>query len=232
MHCAAPTLYCWIVLTKDLRTRLDRRQTPRFRVVLPVTLEDGTAWTRDVSASGVYLKLFARPQHLPLEGSRIKLDLVLEHVNRDGPVKVVCQGEILRVEHAPAYVGMAVRINPCDVDARQMAGAAYERRGADREGGNKDAKCNPVPPPTVDTAEMKLAVGSGRPPGERASASLARSSTPAARPRSASRAKAKRSASGRGPAPPASALAPPTSERAKPPRPTRDRKGDRPPPDT
>jgi PilZ domain-containing protein len=203
------------VLSSERHQRLDRRLTPRFRVVLPVTLENGTGWTRDISASGVYFKLFDRPLNSPQEGPRIKFDVVLEHVNPDGPLRIVCQGEILRVEHAPAYVGMAVRIDPCDFDARQIEGAACERRGADRDGGNKDTKCNSVPPRTLETDELKLAVGSGSPHGE--SASPERSSTPAPRlrPGSGSPAKGKRSLSGRCPAPSASALARAARQRAR-----------------
>jgi PilZ domain-containing protein len=199
------------VLSSERHQRLDRRLTPRFRVVLPVTLENGTGWTRDISASGVYFKLFDRLRNSPQEGSRIKFDVVLEHVNPDGPLRIVCQGDILRVEYAPAYVGMAVRIDPCDFDARQIEGAACERRGADLDGGKT---CNPRPLATVDTAEMKLAARSVRPPGERVAASPWRSRRPDPRPRSVSRAKAKRSASGRGLALPASGSVPPTWERA------------------
>jgi len=87
-------------------------------MVLPVTLEIGIGWTRDVSASGLYLKLSDKPCRPP-EASTIKLDLVLEHVNPDRPVKVACEGEIVRIENAPTHVGLALRISSYDFDISQ-----------------------------------------------------------------------------------------------------------------
>ena len=42
---------------------------------------------------------------------RIKLDLVPAHVTPDGPLKVTCEGEIVRVDNGAAHVGVAVRID-------------------------------------------------------------------------------------------------------------------------
>src|SRR6266545_1930254 len=45
----------------------EKRQARRFAVMLPVKLDQGNGWTRNVSASGVFFKLFydAAPPFLP-----------------------------------------------------------------------------------------------------------------------------------------------------------------------
>ena len=115
-----PHPYTRIVFITDPTDRPERRQEPRHRIALPVTLEIGLGWTRDVSASGVYFKLFDKQPYTPLErGASITLDFVLEHVYPDSPFKVACEGEIVRIEDAPAHLGLAVRITSYDLDLSQ-----------------------------------------------------------------------------------------------------------------
>jgi hypothetical protein len=89
--------------------RLERRREPRFQVTLSVTLDDASGMTRDVSASGVFFRLFGGSMRAPTPGLPIRFGLLLEHADAKGPVKVECEGEILRVEHTDAQ-GIAVYI--------------------------------------------------------------------------------------------------------------------------
>ncbi|MBI3798856.1 MAG: PilZ domain-containing protein [Deltaproteobacteria bacterium] len=84
---------------------VDRRQARRYRVALPIELEHGTGLTRDISACGVF---FATDASFPV-GVTISLSLVLEYADLDGPVRLPCQGEVVRVERYEGNVGVAVR---------------------------------------------------------------------------------------------------------------------------
>ena len=95
----------------------DRRRLLRFGLVLPVTFNDTTGWTRDVSASGAFFTFRDRPDR-PLEiGARIRVGVVLEHGDpRGGPVAVRCEGTVVRVERAPEAVGVAVSFDAYQFD--------------------------------------------------------------------------------------------------------------------
>jgi hypothetical protein len=118
--------------TRVSSARIERREFPRFCVVLRVNLDDGVGWTRDVSATGVYLDLFDRPHRMPRPGSRVEMELVLEHVNPEGPFKVACKGNISRVELNAGHVSVAIRITSYQFDAggtgRSVAGQPGRQR--------------------------------------------------------------------------------------------------------
>jgi PilZ domain-containing protein len=83
----------------------DRRQARRYRVALPIELEHGTGLTRDLSACGVFFEtdvLFS-------VGVTISFSLVLEYADYVGPVRLQCQGEVVRVERYEDNGGVAVR---------------------------------------------------------------------------------------------------------------------------
>lgn len=119
----------------------EKRQARRFAVMLPVKLDQGNGWTRNVSAAGVLFKLFYDPDPPFLPGSQIRLALVLEHL--DAAVEVECVGEVVRVERAAGHVGVAVRIDSHRFDARKTgevpereplpAGTPSEREPAARQ---------------------------------------------------------------------------------------------------
>ena len=98
------------VLQEDPGVPSERRHEPRYRVAVPVILEHGVGWTRDLSATGAYFKYFDKPSPLPQPGTHLHVDFVLEHVDPREPFNVACNGEILRVEQDAAHVGLAVRI--------------------------------------------------------------------------------------------------------------------------
>ena len=84
--------------------RSDRRRAARFRIAIPVELEGGTGTTRDVSLSGVY---FETDQSFA-PGEQISLALVLERVSPGRPVRLECDGRIVRVTPVDRRIGVAV----------------------------------------------------------------------------------------------------------------------------
>jgi hypothetical protein len=97
---------------------LDRRQARRFPVVLPVELEAGEGLTRDATLSGVY---FETDQSFS-PGEPIRLILVLEHVYPGRPVRLQCQGRVVRVERRDGKTGVAVDITSCEFDSTDTPG--------------------------------------------------------------------------------------------------------------
>lgn len=94
----------------------DRRRAPRLAIELPVELDQGTGRTRDMSTTGVY---FETPQALA-PGVSIRLSLMLadaavfvgEHP-APAPLRLECEGRIVRVEHREDAVGVAAALSFC-----------------------------------------------------------------------------------------------------------------------
>ena len=84
----------------------DRRQAPRIVVALPVELVSGKGVTRNVSISGAF---FETDQSLS-PGSSIGLSMLLEHVDPRGPLRLRCEGRVVRVEPRENKVRVAVAI--------------------------------------------------------------------------------------------------------------------------
>jgi hypothetical protein len=84
--------------------RSDRRQAARFRIAIPVELEGGMGTTRDVSLSGVF---FETDQSFA-PGEQISLALVLERASPGRPVRLECEGRIVRVTRVDSRIGVAV----------------------------------------------------------------------------------------------------------------------------
>ena len=84
-----------------------RRQDERLAVALPVELPNGHGVTRDVSASGVFFEttLALSP------GAAIRFSLLLEHADPGGPIRLHCQGKIVRLEALRGRLGVAVAIH-------------------------------------------------------------------------------------------------------------------------
>jgi len=98
----------------------EKRRAPRIFTGLPVELESGTGITRDVSISGV---LFETNVSLS-PGAPISFSLLLEHVDPDGPLRLYCQGQIVRVERSRGKVRVAVAVTSYGFDSTgQSAGA-------------------------------------------------------------------------------------------------------------
>jgi hypothetical protein len=81
----------------------EKRSEPRVRMAMPIRV-GGTfdAVTRDISPSGIYVRL--RGRHA-IEGP---LDFEIDR--EESNMKFVAQGEVVRVEHRRGFTGIAVRL--------------------------------------------------------------------------------------------------------------------------
>jgi hypothetical protein len=93
-------------------------------MALPVTFEDRDGETRDVSASGVYFSILNDPPYAVTPGTPIRLRLQLEHVDPGGPLEVVCDGEVVRVEQDDRRAGIAVRIDSYQFEVSRSSGVS------------------------------------------------------------------------------------------------------------
>ena len=86
---------------------LQKRSAPRYRLEVPVVLDEGTGVTRDISSSGIYLKT----RELLVPGDCVRFSFVLEFVVPDGPLHFNCKGRVLRVEKIGDEYGVASTID-------------------------------------------------------------------------------------------------------------------------
>ena len=94
----------------------DRRHARRYRTALPVELKHGTGLTRDISTSGVFFETDLSF----LLGITFRFSLVLEYADPDGPVRLQCQGKIVRVEPREDKIGVAVRFTSYCFDLQEQ----------------------------------------------------------------------------------------------------------------
>ena len=85
----------------------ERRQAPRYRVSIPVELKEGAGTTWDASLAGIFFET----DHSFAPGEQISLTLLLERVSPGRPVRVQCEGRVVRVTRCDARIGMAVAIS-------------------------------------------------------------------------------------------------------------------------
>ena len=85
----------------------ERRRAARFRIAIPVELEEGAGITRDVSLSGVFFET----DHSFAPGEQISLVMVLERVSPGHPVRLQCEGRVVRVNRFDTRIGVAVAIS-------------------------------------------------------------------------------------------------------------------------
>lgn len=82
-----------------------RRKAPRLEIRLPVELEHGRGWTRDVSASGVYFETT-----MPFApGAPISFSLVMTHAS-PAVLRLQCEGQVVRVDRDKGRIGVAAAI--------------------------------------------------------------------------------------------------------------------------
>ena len=77
----------------------------RYEATVPVSLEHGKGVTRNVSSSGVY---FETDQAFTA-GSAVSFRLDFENAP-GGPLRVTCEGKIVRVEQRDGKLGVAATI--------------------------------------------------------------------------------------------------------------------------
>jgi hypothetical protein len=90
----------------------ERRKSARFRIVLPVELQEGSAVTGDMSLSGVF---FETDQPLA-PGEPVRLVMVLERVSPIRPIRLECEGRVVRVTRLDGKIGVAVAISAYKFD--------------------------------------------------------------------------------------------------------------------
>ena len=85
----------------------EKRTSQRIQVEVPVYIGQETAVTRDVSWSGIY---FMTDQSFS-EGGALNFSMDLTYALPGKPIKLDCQGEVLRVEKLGDQYGIAAKIN-------------------------------------------------------------------------------------------------------------------------
>lgn len=84
----------------------ERRQAPRLPIAIPVELEGGTGLTRDVSLSGVYFET----DRCLVVGEQVRMTLVMGRLAPDYPVRLQCDGRVVRVERREMQVRLGVAV--------------------------------------------------------------------------------------------------------------------------
>jgi hypothetical protein len=95
--------------TRATENESDKRQALRYPLELPVELPGGSGRSHDVSRSGVF---FETDTPVSLE-SPIKFSLVLGQATPDEPLRLECEGEVVRVEPHDGGVSVAVKLTSC-----------------------------------------------------------------------------------------------------------------------
>ena len=96
----------------------------RHQGATPIELKDGKGITRDFSSTGIFFETDKSFTH----GQPIEFTIVLENVDPGRPVRVKCQGEIVRVEESGRQIGVAATIcsysfeRPRDPEKKQREG--------------------------------------------------------------------------------------------------------------
>lgn len=85
----------------------EKRSSQRIQVEVPVHIGKEKAMTRDVSWSGIY---FLTKQSFT-EGGELNFALDLSYALPGKPVKLDCQGEVIRIEQRGSKFGIAAKIN-------------------------------------------------------------------------------------------------------------------------
>jgi len=87
--------------------KLEQRRELRNKGKLPVELGSGKGVTRDFSSSGIYFET----DRSFSPGQAIEFTIVLRHIDPNSPVRLKCQGEIVRVEEDGSIMGVAAAID-------------------------------------------------------------------------------------------------------------------------
>jgi Tfp pilus assembly protein PilZ len=78
----------------------ERRKAKRFKLALPVQLNDGIGTTRDMSTSGIFFET----KRAYAIGETIRLSLTFEHET------LQCEARVVRVEPRNGQFGVAVEL--------------------------------------------------------------------------------------------------------------------------
>ena len=95
----------------------ERRRAIRLPMALPVELKEGEGITRDVSLSGVYFET----DHPLAPKEPIIFTLVFEGRSWRRPIRLECEGEVVRVEPSNGKVGIATTISSYSFASEQSS---------------------------------------------------------------------------------------------------------------
>ena len=85
----------------------EKRSSQRIQVEVPVYIGHEKAVTRDVSWAGIY---FLTEQSFS-EGGELNFSLALSYALPGKPIKLDCQGKVIRVERHGEKFGIAAKID-------------------------------------------------------------------------------------------------------------------------
>lgn len=81
-----------------------QRAADRFISELPIEISGSQGLTRNISATGVYFETTIDPA----PGS--KVNFAIEVTVKGEALKMICSGEVVRVDHKDEAIGIAVRL--------------------------------------------------------------------------------------------------------------------------
>jgi hypothetical protein len=82
-----------------------QRSADRFDTELPVEIDGVQSLTRNISATGMYIETYTHQT----PGSRVHF--TVEMVVRGQNIKLVCDGEVVRVEQKGDTTGVAIKLD-------------------------------------------------------------------------------------------------------------------------
>lgn len=85
----------------------NKRHQERFPLEVPVMLEGGVGTSRNMSESGIF---FVTDTPM-VTGADLKFSVKLKHIRPGKPVRLDCQGQVLRIERIGETYGVAATIN-------------------------------------------------------------------------------------------------------------------------
>jgi hypothetical protein len=86
---------------------IEKRASQRIQVEIPVYVGHKEAFARDISWDGIY---FLTDQVFT-EGGGVNFSLELDYAMPGKPIKVGCEGKVVRVERHGEKFGIAAKIN-------------------------------------------------------------------------------------------------------------------------
>ena len=90
-----------------MKSTNEKRASQRIQVEVPMQIGQEQATTRDISWAGIY---FLSEQSFP-EGGDLRFSLDLNYALPGKPIKLDCQGEVIRIEQHGDKFGIAAKIN-------------------------------------------------------------------------------------------------------------------------
>jgi len=95
--------------SQNMRNHGEQRRALRYPLELPIEVDGATGRTRDFSSSGVFFET----DRALAPGAPIEFSLVVGHVSSGGPLRLDCEGRVVRTAPRDGQLGVAVAITRC-----------------------------------------------------------------------------------------------------------------------